>query len=100
MRLLLATDGPEQSEAAVDQITHGHLRDLSVVEQLSSPEMFSHENLYRSHCGDREIYTRAGACGGLKSGSTANVAAANPILQSDGNSIAAAFPELVTTLRR
>lgn len=84
MRILLATDGSEQSESTVDEIADRLIRDgredASRVEQLSSPEMFSDETLYGSHCGDRENYTRTGACGSRISGNTANVAAAIPEL--------------------
>ena len=75
IKISLAIDGFEQKEAErgeidAERVRYGsEVRAISAVEQLSSPEMLSDENLYGSHIGDRENYTRSGACGSRKSGS-------------------------------
>jgi hypothetical protein len=61
MKILLAVDGYEQGKAPFGPIT-----DVSVVDRVEFPEMFWDENLYGSHCRDRENYMRAGACGNQK----------------------------------
>lgn len=102
MKILLAIDGFEQGEAPLGKITEQsvadgvELRNIPAADPLDFTEIFWDENLYGSNCGDRENYMRAGACGSQKSGNTANVAAAVPMLQQNGYAIAAAFPELVS----